>query len=72
MELQLPRRMQKYRLIYEYRRAGGHVKGHSQDLTYLRISPVRRSLLFSTYKWRPHNFMDYLQFVNSVQYTDPW
>ena len=72
VELQLPRRMQKYRIIYEYRRAGGHVKGHSQDLSYLRISPVRRSLLFSTYKWKPHNFMDYLQYVNSVQYTDPW
>ena len=72
VELQLPRRMQKYRLVYEYKRAGGHIKGHSQDLTYLRISPVRRSLLFSTYKWKPHNFMDYLQYVNSVQYTDPW
>ena len=72
IELQLPRRMQKYRLIYEYKRVGGHLKGHSQDLTYLRISPVRRSLLFSSYKWKPHNFMDYLQYVNSVQYTDPW
>jgi hypothetical protein len=50
IQLQLPRGMDKYRLWYEHRRVGGHLKGHSQELAYLRIAPTRRTPLFSTYK----------------------
>lgn len=67
IELQLPRRLQKYKLLYEHRKIGGHIKGHGHDLTYMRISASRRALLFSTHKWQVWNMMHYLQFITHGQ-----
>lgn len=62
----MPRRIQKHTLGYEHHRVAGHMRGHVRDIAYVRIGPGRRNFLFTSRGWKPHNIMNYIEFISYV------